>query len=792
MATKRWRTAACGLLMLLLLPAGADAEAAPPAIIRPDADTRQDSFLNVEVAASGVESWSRMTASVDGRGIDLVRVCPETCSWVGSLDLRGLPKGPRTLTVEPTGAAGAGPKAEQPFFYVPSPYLLTTPAPLTTLTSLRLPVRIVPYGYLQDPAAMEIRGSVSTSEGETLAEFQGQGRIDQAVELQEAAGPELLYRVNVLDEQRNVLHEQLHLLHYEPSEAIAEAERAPGEIVDFGERRILYRGEANALVLRERNGGGDAVVLPAGLGTVELAALTPNGAAAVVQGTESRSLYVWRDHRVEAIRDGIGERVEVRGAYVLFDEGDGLTRSILDTSTGSLRTFDGSLYREGVLTEDGGLLYVSEGAISRLHPDGTVTEVLAGAGEAAGLLSDGDRILFRAGDRLMRYDGSRLQELAGELSGTLEAHKAYESRGGWAAYLSGAGDGATQAVLLPPQGKAVQAELPFGGAEIAGLGEDGTMFLRGGGKLWRLLPGEAQVQETASDRGSLKELGGGRWHKALGDTLFAVREAGGISGPLWPAGDPLSAAEVGPDAAVLQWLPAIGTAGAPSGPVRGAEKLPLPGGGVTGGVYGSAGIAEYRIYRDGELQGAVPGGVNRYRAEGLRPGTTYEFSVEARDASGRFTTDNPKISVTTGVYGPEEASGRIALTKKAGRVVRGSEVELQVRAAEASDLYGFHLKLQYDPARFKLTGAALGSGFGQASSDAVLGRSLKGETASFAGVLLGPTPGRSGEIGLLTLKFRALQPGTGEFSVLPDTALTDSGGRTGILEQPVRLKVTVE
>ncbi|WP_426446728.1 fibronectin type III domain-containing protein [Paenibacillus sp. S-38] len=787
LATNRW-VMACGLIMLLLLPSSVYAEVPPaPDIAAPYADTRQDTLLEIEVRDSG--TVSRMTASVGDRGIGLVRICAEQCSWVGRLDLRGLSKGPQTLLVKAEDPSGGASEAAQPFFLVPKPYVLVSPSGGTTLTDGTMQAQVTPYSYPQDPDSLVIEGGLSAPDGKIIASFSGQGNVNQSLALPSDSGPELHYQVNVFDEQHNLLSEELHLLYREPEGVLEERGRIPGEIVDYDRSRILYRGAAGDLFLRQEGGGPDTVVFPAGLGSAGFAALTPEGAVVLASGLEAGSVYTWKERKLSLVREGAGERAEVRGRYLLLDEGDGVNRSVLDSSTGSLRTYDSSLYREGVLEEDGGVLFVSAGTISRLAADGSVQPVVSGAGEAAGLVADGEQVLFLSGQRLLQYDGSTLKELTDGLPGGAAPHLAYESAGGWTAYLVEGAEG-LQAVLIPPEGAPVTSSLSLAQAEIAGLSGDGTLYLRGGGRLWQLKPGEASPREAGSDRGKLKVLEG-RGYKALGDTLFAVSTtAGGQAGPQWPSGGTLTAPEIRHDAAVLKWQPASVGTPVPQRAASLAEEAAAAGGQVTAAVYGGGGrIAEYRIYRDGVLAGTVSGRETRFRVEGLQPATTYRFSVEARDAAGRLSTGNPEVSVTTAVYAPAQP---LSLSRKPGPVSRGSVVELKIRAPQADEVYGFFARLKYDPARFKLVSSELDSSFGRESAGAVLGRRVSGGTASFSGVKLGRVPGASGEdLGLLTLKLQALQAGESQLILQSGSQLMDGSGRPEVLKEPVSLSVTV-
>ena len=65
------------------------------------------------------------------------------------------------------------------------------------------------------------------------------------------------------------------------------------------------------------------------------------------------------------------------------------------------------------------------------------------------------------------------------------------------------------------------------------------------------------------------------------------------------------------------------------------------------GVTDELGIAEYRIYQDGQLLTTVSGDTERYRVTGLSPETDYEFKVEAGDEAGKWSVDGPSVKVKT-------------------------------------------------------------------------------------------------------------------------------------------------
>ncbi|MCP3775636.1 fibronectin type III domain-containing protein [Paenibacillus sp. MZ04-78.2] len=97
-------------------------------------------------------------------------------------------------------------------------------------------------------------------------------------------------------------------------------------------------------------------------------------------------------------------------------------------------------------------------------------------------------------------------------------------------------------------------------------------------------------------------------------TNFTVAPA--PSGPVWPEGSTLSASNVTSSSLTLNWTTAQGATG-------------------------------YRIYRDSSVASSVYGSVYSYDIGGLQSDTTYTFSVEAVDAAGNVSPNNPATTVKT-------------------------------------------------------------------------------------------------------------------------------------------------
>ncbi|MBW5420777.1 hydrolase [Streptomyces sp. BG9H] len=58
-------------------------------------------------------------------------------------------------------------------------------------------------------------------------------------------------------------------------------------------------------------------------------------------------------------------------------------------------------------------------------------------------------------------------------------------------------------------------------------------------------------------------------------------------------------------------------------------------------------VTGYEVYRDAKKVKEVPGGKHMVDITGLKPSTTYAFTVRARDAEGNVSPDSRRLSVTT-------------------------------------------------------------------------------------------------------------------------------------------------
>ena len=89
--------------------------------------------------------------------------------------------------------------------------------------------------------------------------------------------------------------------------------------------------------------------------------------------------------------------------------------------------------------------------------------------------------------------------------------------------------------------------------------------------------------------------------------------------PTWPPGSNLTGVDIGSTSLVLVWTPSVD----------------------------DVGVIAYKVYQDVINPRTIQGNLTFFFVNGLRPGTTYGFKVEAGDAAGLWSTDGPSLTVTT-------------------------------------------------------------------------------------------------------------------------------------------------
>ncbi|AEI45918.1 fibronectin type III domain-containing protein [Paenibacillus mucilaginosus] len=624
-----------GLILMLLFPAQIHAAGAMTvSIVAPGQGMPSGTVLQVKAAVSGSTDVKGVTARVGEREAPLTKTCIYAqCHWTGPLSLEGLPKGAKELSVRAEDTGGRSTEARQSFVYDEPPQLKVTGPSSGYVTRDGLFLVTAEASDDTGQPALTVKVTEYQS-GLVLGSFQGGTKVSQEFDARAFDGRKLEIHVSADDGKGNVVKET-RIVHVEMSPYLSEVEQVPGEIADFDDSRILYTAGDGSLRIRQRGGTEDTVVFAQPGRTTLEQKLVPGGAVFSLYRAGSFSdqeLYLWQGGKLTPLASGASVRSAawraVSGKHAVYDEFPLSQTYYLDTETGERQVIGSSIYHADI-TPEGHLVFFDTDGIYRFAPDtGTRTLLLGFDGwesyEYSNPVADGDRLLFSYHSNISKFDGGAVTELSPpytdeeiERGAEVVPYRDYQANQGWIAYTKG--DETGRAIYLEsPDGEVREAANVGGHPALGRLTEKGTFSFYYNGRLYLAGP-QTEPVAVASSRGK-DAYRGGAFYKALGDTLFRISTKLDKLPPVWPEEAALTVTDVTYDHVRLQWQGAEDDSGEP---------------------------LTYSIYRDGELLTAAADPAAGYVAEGLEPGRTYSFSVEARDGAGNRSLDNPQVSVTT-------------------------------------------------------------------------------------------------------------------------------------------------
>lgn len=92
-------------------------------------------------------------------------------------------------------------------------------------------------------------------------------------------------------------------------------------------------------------------------------------------------------------------------------------------------------------------------------------------------------------------------------------------------------------------------------------------------------------------------------------------------------------------------------------------------------------IARYEVYRDSRKAGEVPGSAHMVDVTGLRPATSYVFTVRARDTDGRLGPPSREVRARTPRAAPQDRTAPARPGRPEGRAAGPTAVQLSWPAA---------------------------------------------------------------------------------------------------------------
>ncbi|MCZ8518223.1 MULTISPECIES: fibronectin type III domain-containing protein [Paenibacillus] len=557
----------------------------------------------------------------------------------------------------------------------------------------------------------------------------------------------------------------------------------PGKIQDADAERVLYLAEDSTLQIRSRSTGADTQIFKDASFSLSDMRLTPNGAVFSTRKYENSkiilNIYLWKDGGLTQLNapGTQGYWVAVKGPHAIYtynnaDGSYGLAQ-YLNTVTGAAHSLPYDSPISADMTPDGKAVIAWGGGIDKVDPlTGEPSKIIGwepGRGEMLAALSDGTVTLYQEeSGGINKFDGAAITELSRAYTDSEESKGAitekyldYQVNNGWIAWGKLDDEGDRTGRVQDPAGTEYVIPGPWG--DLVHLASDGEVYYHNETALYHYTVNSEPAAIDSDISGAQFFFRDGQLYKAMGGKLYQYVEQDGVdtAAPVWNEGTALSVGGVTYDSVSFSWQPA----------------------------HDETGVTGYRIYRGSELIDTLAGGTYSYTASGLTPETAYQFSVAAEDAAGNLSTNNPQATVTT--TAAVSVSSALAMQLKPGVLNVGSVAEVQIRADQAADLYGFLLSLKYDGSLLKLNGVYLNQEFGKEGTGAVLGKVISANAARISGALLGEVPGKSGSTGLVTLKFTVLKQGSGEIVLESGSRTADSQGRTAATTAPVVLRVSV-
>ncbi|MCZ8518235.1 MULTISPECIES: fibronectin type III domain-containing protein [Paenibacillus] len=576
-------------------------------------------------------------ASLDSVEIEL-KVCEYQGPYCGQIPLDNISYGEKTVTVTAEDSEGRTATASATFWH--DRLNVMEPQDRSVITDGKLHLRISSLGGTQDS---RIRAMITNARGNQIASVEGSDPIDQWVDIPGTGLLELQLDADLWDStgQRTAWYQSKLYVNNNPRLQPVFSITDPGayDIVAYDETRAIARSGGKVYQFSRATGqkteipnapidsryGGGFYLTPAGL-------LFHN-----VDPYDGDRTYFWNGTGLQVLPDPIESDVYTKGNYVLYSSGEYGNQWVwMNLQNGQTRRYSLSTFSSAGLEDNGDLLMVQNDVIKRFKQDGSEEVVLAGQDRAEKLSADGSRVLFKKDGLLYAYEAGALKRLTDSSVGD------YKAAGGWTAYTQYE-EGRYHLFLRSPQDEVKQIqsyerEDEYLNGHLQPNGE--LLVFHNGATLVRGFGEEPQVIDSSIYPQQIRNLNG-KWYRGLGRTVFEIRTgAEDKEPPLWPSADALTVSEVTYDSAVLQWQPAVD----------------------------QAGVKEYHVYQGAALLGSVEGTVNRYRVTGLEAATAYAFRIEAEDAAGNRSLQNPEVQVTTAGHpagdttAPEWPSGGSVLT----------------------------------------------------------------------------------------------------------------------------------
>ncbi len=505
--------------------------------VKPRRNTFVETELNISAFVVSPLEVAEVRASVGDETIDLVFEPGIFGSFVGTISLEGLPRGPHILDVVAEDIAGEQTRFVQPFVYDLMPELTVT-APLNY--SVATPgLRVAASCIDDDPAGCELEVTI----GDEIL-LSGRNAIDAEVDLSAFDGSIVGFTVLARDSTGREATHSVRQIHVESSPVLSRVFDVPGRILDVQGSRLLYwSASPRRLEIADMADMTTEIVPNPVDGTVIVrersygySSLTPYGAVFIASGLPGsrRGLYDWN----RGVLENLGEAwaatlpaVQVVGNVVVWNP---------TSSSTSIRDIESRTVYP--INDTAGIADVADnGTVAYSTGDGQIVLFSGGMADIitddpgfrnAYPVTDGTRTIYlkyeampsgpTRRDAIVLYDGvEEIEILSRDVpSDSVIRPPGYQLVPGWIAYQADGNIGQSHVWLVDPAGERRQLTLFGDSSEIELLNTNGEVIFIRGERRYLASP-DGTMTEISSTLGKLYAVDG-EWYVIIGRSLFQI------------------------------------------------------------------------------------------------------------------------------------------------------------------------------------------------------------------------------------------------------------------------------
>ena len=491
--------------------------------------------LNISAFVVSPLEVAEVRASVGDRTIDLVFEPGIFGSFVGTISLEGLPRGPHILDVVAEDIAGEQTRFVQPFVYDLMPTLTVT-APLNY--SVATPgLRVAASCVDDDPAGCELEVTI----GDEIL-LSGRNAIDADVDLSAFDGSIVGFTIVGRDSTGRETTHSVRQIHVESSPVFSRVFDVPGRILDVQGSRLLYQSASpRRLEIADMADMTTEIVQNPADGTLiarerryGYSSLTPYGAVFIAGSGAYLRLYDWNRGVLENLGDArasVLPAVQVVGNVAVWNP---------TSSSTSIRDIESRT--DYPISDTAGIADVADnGTVAYSTRDGQIGLFSGGMADIitddpgfrnAYPVTDGTRTIYlkyeampsgpTRRDAIVLNDGvEEIEILSRDVpSDSVIRPPGYQLVPGWIAYQADGNIGQSHVWLVDPAGEPRQLTFFGDSSEIELLNTNGEVIFIRGERRYLASP-DGTMTEISSTLGKLYAVDG-EWYVIIGRSLFQI------------------------------------------------------------------------------------------------------------------------------------------------------------------------------------------------------------------------------------------------------------------------------